>query len=146
MKLSKLSMGWPTAGCAIKMKSSATSRVMSVLAIARHQVAFPSIGRFDDFVEVVMLGHPAEQAAHLFAGGGDRRRIARTPRAFLRYEVDPRDRTHRFPHLPHRIALAIGAVERRALPTLAQVLEQQRMGGDQVGDVDIVAYAGTIGR
>src|SRR5690606_37168062 len=108
------------------------------------EVFFPFIGHLDNAGEVVMTRLPSQRLDPI-GPRNDGSGIAWPPGAMLDGKVNAGHTFDGRNHLIDREPAPIDEIDRAALPALAQMLEQQPVCRDQIGDVDIVAHAGAIG-
>ena len=99
-----------------------------------------------DRVEIVELRRPAELRAQAPAVGDDRGRIACAAAGEPHGKVAPAHALDRLDHLQNRGAVPIAAVERLAFAAAAQMPQRRQMGAREIGDMDVIADAGAVGR
>src|SRR5690606_6069977 len=102
---------------------------------------FPAQGVGADPFEIVMDWLLAEHSLEQGGVGDDGSRIARAWRTVVNLEIASRYAPDRVDHLADGIAVPVAAIgDERALP-LPQMLKRQAVRGDQIADMDVVAYA-----
>ncbi len=135
----------PAAGAVSSRNSASSARIRAVPHL-RHQPAFPGqrMARRWCRDRRTRASSRATRgcglpSATIDAGSPGRRGAMRTGNR-------ARGALDRVDHFEHRIAVAIAAIERRAGAAVAQVIQRGAMGAGQIGDVDVVADAGAVGR
>src|SRR5581483_2111121 len=99
-----------------------------------------------DNVKGVVPGPPAEAGADALGGGNDDGRIAGPAGPHAHIEVAAGHAPDRLDHLQHREAAAVAAIEDVAVAAGAQVRQGRHVCLSEIGDVDVVAHAGAVGR
>src|ERR1700681_2387114 len=98
----------------------------------------------DDRREIVELRLPAEFSADAVGAGDDRGGIAGAARCVEHREVLARKPLHGVDHIEYRIAAAIAAIQGETAAARAEMPERVEMGGDEIGDVNVVADASAV--
>ena len=100
----------------------------------------------DDSFEVIALRSPAQHLANAVGAGDDRSGVAGAAPDAIDGEVDPGDALDDVDDLLDRGAVAIAAVAYQGRPAAPEIGERRHVGVDQVGDLDVVAHAGSVSR
>src|SRR6516164_904693 len=100
----------------------------------------------DNRGKIVKARPPSENIAYALACSDDASRIALPPRRLFDQEIASGHALDRVNHLANRKSVTIAAVERERLPPGAQIAQCQAVCGAEIGDVNVVADAGTVRR
>src|SRR5688572_7952333 len=97
-----------------------------------------------DGVQLVVLRRPLEQLAHAVALGDQAGRVARAARLFADVEFGAGDALHAVEYLAHAVAMPVTHVGRERIAAGPQVIQGVEMRAGEIGDVNVVAYAGAV--
>ena len=108
------------------------------------QMPFPSQSMGHDPIEIIELWFPSELGSQACAGGHDDGGIAGPTRRYISLERYAAHASHCLDNFPDSIAMAVAAIVQERVLSQLKAVESQQVGGNQVGDVNIVPNSGPV--
>jgi len=106
----------------------------------------PSPGGFDDAAQIRLLRLPTQHSFSFFVVGHQARGIARAAILHECFYFFAGDFARRLNHFQDAVAAAGAEIQKIGWASLPQMLQRAVMGVGQIGDVNVIADGGSVGR